>query len=296
MNSFDKKIMKKLSEEQMEVPDSVKNKIESTLYTLPETEKGRKPLISRPRLAFASVAVVFVLLFLLPNMSVAYAKTMEKIPFIGDIVKVVTIRNYYYADEKHEMDIKVPKIENDNDKVFAPINSDIQELTDTLLKQFNKDLEQIGDDGHSSIYTDYSVVTNTDSWFTLKIQIVQAAGSGNTTYKYYHLNKLTGQIVKLGDIAASEEFYKQVEQEIEKQMSEKMKQDNQLIYWVNDDTFGDCVSIDAQHNFYWNENGNLVIPFDKYEVAPGYMGTPEFTVNKKIIEKYVKDEYKDIME
>lgn len=295
MNSFDKYLKKRLSEEQIEIPNSVKNQIENTLQTLPEMENEKKPLFRYHRFAIATACIVFVAIFLLPNISVAYAKTMEKIPFIGDIVRVVTIRNYYYSDEMHEMDIKVPKIENENTEAFTSINSEIQELTDTLLKEFNKDMEQIGNNGHSSLYIDYDVVMNTDTWFTLKIQIVRATGSGSTTYKYYHLDKITGKIIELGDIAISEEFYGKVEQEIENQMLEEMKHDDDKIYWVQDDTFGNTVNIDSQHNFYWDEKGNLIIPFDKYEVAPGYMGSPEFTIDKSKLKEHIKDEYIDII-
>ena len=35
-------------------------------------------------------------------------------------------------------------------------------------------------------------------------------------------------------------------------------------------------------NFYFDADGNLVLVFEKYEVAPGYMGTPEFTIPKEI--------------
>lgn len=295
MSSFDKYLKKRLSEEQVEIPNSVKSKIENTLQTLPEMETEKKSLFGSHRFAIATACVVFVAIFLLPNISVAYAKTMEKIPIIGDIVRVITIRNYSYSDEMHEMDIKVPKIENENTEVFAPINSEIQKLTDTLLKEFNKDLEQIGNDGHSSLYTDYDVVMNTDTWFTLKIQIVRATGSGSTTYKYYHLDKITGKIIQLSDIVRSKEFYKIVEQDIEKQMLEEMKHDNNKMYWVHNDTFNNSVNINSQHNFYWDKNGNLIIPFDKYEVAPGYMGSPKFTVDKNKIKKYIKDEFKNIL-
>lgn len=295
MNSFDKYFKKRLSEEQIEIPDSVKNQIENTLQTLPEMETVKKPSFRYHRFAIAVASIVFVTIFLLPNMSVVYAKALEKIPFIGAIVRVVTIRNYYYSDEMHEMDIKVPKIEDENTEAFTSINNEIQELTDTLLKEFHKELEQIGDEGHSSLYIDYDVVMNTDTWFTLKIQIVQATGSGNITYKYYHLNKLTGNIIKLSDIAVSKEFYEKAEQEIEKQMLEEMKRDDAKIYWVENDTFGNTVRVDEQHNFYWDEKGNLIIPFDKYEVAPGYMGTPEFTIDKSKVEEYIKDEFINII-
>ncbi len=39
--------------------------------------------------------------------------------------------------------------------------------------------------------------------------------------------------------------------------------------------------------FYFNAEGNLVIVFDEYEIAPGYMGAQEFVVEK--------DVYKDLL-
>lgn len=295
MNNFDKYLKKRLSEEQIEIPDSVKNQLENTLQSLPEMEIVKKPLFNYYRFAITTACIIFVMLFLLPNMSVAYAKTMEKIPFIGDIVRVVTIRNYYYSDEMHEVDVKVPKVESKKNEAFTLINSEIQELTDTLLKEFNKELSEIGSTGHSSLYIDYDVMMNTNSWFTLKIQIVQAKGSGNITYKYYHLDKITGKVIELGDIVNSKEFYEKVEQEIEKQMLKEMKEDDNKIYWVKNDTFGNTVNIDSQHNFYWDNKGNLIIPFDKYEVAPGYMGSPKFTIDKSKFKEYIKDEFIDII-
>ena len=77
-------------------------------------------------------------------------------------------------------------------------------------------------------------------------------------------------------------------------MLEAMEKDSDLKYWVQDSTFGnDIVSKRAEHNFYWNENGDLVIPFDKYEVAPGYMGTPEFTIEKNVIANFLLPEFAD---
>ena len=40
--------------------------------------------------------------------------------------------------------------------------------------------------------------------------------------------------------------------------------------------------------FYFSENGNIVIVFDKYEVGAGSSGAPEFEINKEIYEKYMK--------
>lgn len=295
MNKHDKYIQQKLSEHDTELPASVKNKIEKSLAELPEKEVSLKSAHYFRRFTAAAAVFIFVTLFLLPNVSEVYAKTMEQVPIIGDIVKVVTIKNYY-SDEKHEMDVRIPKLESEDNEAFDFINAEVEESSEILVQRFYKDLEDIGDMAHSSLYLDYEVVTNTDSWFTLQLLVHEDTGSGNTYYKYYHLNKLTGDIVTLGDIVKDDTFYDTVEEEIKEQMKEEMKQNSNSVYWVENSTFGDdCVSLTPEHNFYWNENNDLVIPFDKYEVAPGSMGTPEFVVSKDFIKDLVKPEFQDIL-
>ena len=295
MNKKDKQIRQRLSNESMEIPSTVKSKIEQTLMQLPKQEQ--QPVYSnRKRFAYAFACIAFIMLFLLPNVSTTYAKTLEQIPIIGELVKVVTIRNYYYADDKHEMDIHVPKVDNEENGAFDAINADVEELTQMLVERFYKDLETFGGEGHSSVYVNYEVVTNTDSWFTLKLIVNEVAGSGNTYYKYYHLNKLTGATVTLEDIISDKAFYQVVAEDIKQQMREEMAQDSNLKYWVDDSTFGDdIVSIDGKHNFYFNKENDLVIPFDKYEVAPGYMGTSEFVVDKDLIMKFLHPQMKKIL-
>lgn len=296
MNKQDKYLREKLSENHTELPASVKNKIEKTLAELPEKEISAKPRHSFSSFAAAAAVFIFITLFLLPNVSTVYAKAIQQIPIIGDIVKVVTIKNYYYSDNKHEMNVNIPKLEDENNEAFDFINAEVEELSEILVDRFYEDLENIGDMAHGSLYLDYEVVTNTDNWFTLQLLVHEAVGSGNTYYKYYHLNKLTGDIVTLGDIAKDDTFYSIVEEEIKSQMKEAMMKDNSLTYWVEGSTFGDdCVSLTPEHNFYWNENNDLVIPFDKYEVAPGSMGTPEFVINKDLIKEMIKPEIKNIL-
>ena len=295
MNDFDKYIKSKAAKEQTDIPDSVKKRIEQTLADLPEKKPVIKQIRILPRIAASAACFVFIILFLLPNVSVTYAHALEPIPVIGDIVRVVTIRNYFYSDDKHEMDIDVPKIEGDNDAA-ENINQDIAKLTETLVEQFYEDVELIGDEGHSSIYLDYETVTNTDTWFTLKIRVHEAAGSSNTYYRFYHIDKRTNEIVKLGDLAKDNSFYDVLVKEIKRQMKLQMENDSSVVYWLDDSIIGkDFVSLTENHNFYWNDNGDLVIIFDKYEVCPGAMGTPEFVIDKGVFMDVLKSEYKDVI-
>lgn len=295
MNNFDKYLKRKAESEPTEIPDSVKIRIEETLSKLPGQRKTHKKIRVLPRIAAAAACFIFVMLFLLPNLSVAYAKAAQQMPIIGKIVKVITVRNYFYSDDYHEMNIDVPKVSGENGEAADYINRDVNELTDELVKRFYSDLESIGDEGHSSVYVDYETVTNTEKWFTLKIQVHEAAGSSNTYYKYYHINKLTGEIVKLGDLAADDSFYDILEKEIKRQMKRETELDSNKVYWFDESIIGeDYVSVDSEHNFYFTENGDIVIVFDKYEVAPGCMGTPEFTVNRELVKELIKPEYNSL--
>ena len=295
MNDFDKYIKSMASEENTDIPDSVKNKIEETLAALPEKNIHIKKTKILPRIAATAACFIFVIFFLLPNVSVAYAEAFEEIPIIGRLIKVITVRNYFYSDDYHEMDIDVPKVSGEDGDAANYINNDVNKLTDTLVKQFYKDLDSIGDSGHSSIYVDYETVTNTESWFTLKMRVHEAAGSSNTYYKYYHIDKKSGKIIKLSDLSEDEGFLETLEKEIRQQMQSQMDNDSSKIYGLDDSVIGkDYVAVTPEHNFFWNENGHLVIVFDKYEVAPGAMGTPEFTVDKALISDMLKSEYKNM--
>lgn len=289
MNKLDGFLKRKAEKDNFTVPENVKKSTEHALALLPEeTQSTAKPHF--PKLAYIAACLCVFCFLIMPNCSTAYAEAMERIPVIGSIVKVVTIRNYFYTDERHEMNIDVPKIESDLSGAADFINKDVDELTKILVDRFNSEVEEIGNRGYSALYVDYEVVTNTDSWFTLKIRVHEAAGSSNTYYKYYHINKKTDKIVKLSDLALNDEFYTVMENDIRRQMNERMANDPELIYWSGGSEFGwDFVTLDKDHNFYWDADGNLVIAFDKYEVAPGSMGTPEFTVNRKLISDFMKN-------
>ena len=296
MNDFDKYIKSKASEEQIEIPDYVKNCIEQTLDNLPEKKPVIKQIHMFPRIVTAAACFIFVTLFLLPNVSVSYAQALEQIPVIGYIGRVVTIRNYFYADDKHEMNIDVPQIEGEDSEAVDYINKDVSELTTALVNQFYKDLEITGNNGYGSIRVDYEATTNTERWFTLKLSVNETAASSNSYFKFYHIDKKQGRIVELGDLFNTDKFSDILVAEIKMQMQEQMANDKNISYWINNSGIGeDFAAVSADQNFYWNENGDLVIIFDKYEVGPGSMGTPEFVIDKGVIRDILKPEFKDVV-
>lgn len=292
MNKFDKKLNTLAKSEALNCPEQVTDIIDVVLDSLPERIYKKKVNCKATFIVIGLTALV-LLFFVMPNISPSIARAMEDIPIIGSIVKVTTIRNYQYNEGNYNADVKVPSVDvegiEDNDSVKF-INSSVEELTDTLIEQFNKDMDVSGKKGHSALNIDYKVIANNDTWFTLRIRVNEIAASSNTYYEFYHIDKANGHIAQLSNLFTSSDYVKVISDNIHAQISKQMEDDSSLIYWDNAESPEKGFhNIDRNQNFYFSQEGNLVIVFDKYEVAPGYMGCPEFEIPRSIYSDYLKN-------
>ncbi|WP_349654902.1 RsiV family protein [Neobacillus sp. DY30] len=80
----------------------------------------------------------------------------------------------------------------------------------------------------------------------------------------------------------NQNYIETISENIKDQMKQQMKEDKTKVYWILDAGVENPIdpfeNITANHNFYINQDNKLVISFDKYEVAPGYMGVVEFII------------------
>ena len=293
--SFDQEIRDALQQEPISVPASVHERTEQILDALPEKESKPK-LFVLPRAVVratqAAACILFVLLVLLPNISVTYAQAVENIPVIGSLVEIFTIRNYFYSDDRHELDVQVPQVSDpDNQSASNLINQNVNELTSAVIQQFYADMEITHDKGYGSIYIDYETVTNTDKWFTLKLTVTELAASSNTYFRFYHIDRTTGTYVTFGDLF-DEADYPALEQLIIRQMRREMDENEDAVYWIDGAEVGEnFTALSSTQNFYFDDAGNLVIVYNKYEVGPGYMGCPEIEIPSQDFQAYLDYSY-----
>lgn len=295
---FDKEIRDAIREENISVPSSVHLQTERLLNALPErrTKVQHHAIPSAfSRIAIAAACILFVLLALLPNVSVAYAHALEDIPVIGDLVEIFTIRNYFYSDDRHELDVDVPSVyDPDNGQASDLINKNVNELTNAVIQRFYSDLEINHDKGYGSIYIDYGTVTNTNEWFTLKLTVSELAASSNTYFRYYHIDRTNGEYVTFGDLFELDDFAA-IELLIREQMKAEMA-DPEIVYWIEETDIGQSITVlDDEQNFYFNESGDLVIAYNKYEVGPGSMGCPEIVISKEQYRPYMIPHYIELL-
>lgn len=286
--SFDREIRERIKEEPVPVPQQVHRQIEQTLESLPE-KKERRRIVMMPRGLAVAAAILLLMLVLLPNVSVAYAQAVEKIPVIGDLVQIFTVRNYFYSDGHHELDAEIPEVnDSDHAQISDLINKNVDELTNAVIQKFYQELEITGGTGYGSIYIDYETVTNTEEWFTLKLTVSELAASSNTYLRFYHIDRVNGTYVTFGDLFRTEDF-EAIEELVKEQMRLEMEKDEDAVYWFEKTELGQSIpALEEEQNFYFNENGDLVIVYNQYEVGPGSMGCPEIAISADLYEQYLR--------
>lgn len=266
-----------------------------------ENTKRKQKRNSKRYVAGIAVAAALAII-ITPNVSENAAYAMSQIPILGNVIKMITVREYNYDSERFEAKIKEAQlvqeevVENDMDSAvkeqtkesLQTINEDIEEMTDRLIAQFEADVE-LGE-SYGGVYMEPQVVTDTDTWFTIRIVVTQVAGSGSEYEYFYHIDKTTGKIASLKDLFIDgADYMTPISEDIKKQMREQMAEDENLYYWVDDEiTEWNFQSIKEDQNFYLNEDGQIVICFDEYEVAPGYMGLVQFTIDNSVVSDILK--------
>ena len=266
--------------------------------------------------AAAAVVIAFIIL---PNTSAGVAHAMAKIPFLGNMVRVVTFRDYNYDSETQIANVEVPKLEVEEtapedagiavagvqggesaaydgeeimeDGMNTPvlqetvngINADIDALTEQIIEDFKKDAEE--QTGVKEVLVSHEVMAPPDEYFTLQLTHYESSADGAEMIYYYTIDLASGQRLALKDLFTDgADYIGMISEEIIRQMRERMAADENVDYWL-DEEFEDWnfTSITDETQFYINENNNVVISFNEGDVAPMYMGVENFEIPAAVL-------------
>lgn len=296
------KNMEQLKEEYMNVqpPKEGRKQLEHTISQA-KRNKRRAEKIRFWRNVAMGTAAVFAGVFVTVNVNSDIAYAMGQIPVLGKVIKVITLDRYQVEEEHYSADIKTPKLESDEDTPgIDAVNEAVQKDRDALIAEYKEIFEAYAndeslaeDDGltnHYSVDADYEVVTDNDDYFVLHFSVAKVAASAQQIDRYYTIDRKTGEMVELKDLFQEGSDYVTVISDIIKeQMKQQMAEDENVYYWLEDEIDEwNFKQIKEDQNFYINDKGNLVISFDEYEVAPGYMGAVSFEIPREELTSILK--------
>ena len=275
MDQFDEMLKQRAREEPFPLPEDYAGRVFQTCAALEET----RPRKRHPYRWTAWAAAVLALLIAVPNVSPAAAAAMADLPVLGAIVRVVTFRSYIYDDGFHSADVSVPELAGS--QAAQKVNEQVRDYTDRLMGAFEETCEaELGRECYLGLDVTSAVVTDSDTWFTLRVDAVETQASGYQFSRFYHIDKAADRVVTLGDLFREDAEYSDVlTQEVRRQMEARMAADSGASYFPEELT-----EIGPEQNFYFNESGELVLVFDEYTIAPGSMGMPEFTIPAEVYE------------
>ena len=278
MDRFDEMLRERAKNEPFPLPEDYAGRVFATCAALEETKPKRHSY------RWASWAAAALALFIaVPNVSPTAAAAMADVPVLGAIVRVVTFRNYVYDDGWHSADVSVPEL-GGGDAAQA-VNEQVRAYTDRLIARFEETCEEeLGKEGYHGLDVTSTVVTDTDEWFTLRVDAVEIQASGYEFSRFYHIDKVGDRVVTLKDLFREDaDYVTALSDEVRRQMEEQMAENAEVSYFPEEFT-----AIDPEQNFYWAADGSLVLAFDEYTIAPGSMGMPEFTIPADVYENLLK--------
>lgn len=242
------------------------------------------------KIAAASVAAAFVLVTAGANISPVFAATMQQVPVVGNLVKVLTFRQYTVDDDGYHADIKTPAVDglSSNPSLQNSLNQKYMEENKKLYEEFEADMAEMkksGSGGHLGVDSGYEIKCDNDQILSIGRYVVNTVGSSSTTMKYDTIDKKNQVLITLPSLFQDNRYIDVISKNIRQQMIDQTKADPDKIYWVEGAAGVDSgdgtelfQNISAEQNFYINKDHKLVISFDKYAVAPGYMGVVEFVI------------------
>lgn len=197
-----------------------------------------------------------------------------------------TFDTYETKKDDKQAKIEVLKINGLKDKELEKkLNDEFMQMSQSAYDEF-----MLPDSGIQFSEVDYTITSDTSAIVSIKTVLSSVMASSNQTFRCYTIDKKNQKLFTLSELFKDSSYIKMISDSIKEQMKTKMKNDEAVSYFIDSETEGlNFIEIKKDQNFYINENAQLVICFDKYEVAPGYMGAQEFIIPTDVIQTILND-------
>ncbi|WP_301108557.1 anti-sigma-V factor rsiV [Sporosarcina sp.] len=277
--------------EAIEIPAELEDVVKSSIRQAKEVRKKR-PIVKQWTIGVASAVVIFIGSI---NMSPAMAQSMVNIPGLGVIVEVLTVQKLTVDEKTYQANLDTPEITGlENEELQTSLNDKYMEENKALFEQFEAEVAEMkkAGDGHLGIDTGYEVLTDTGQLLSIARYEVNTVGSSSTTMKYDTIDKQQNIVITLPSLFKDNKYIDVISSYIADEMKRQMSIDEKVNYFQYDGSELEFEAVKPNQNFYITTNNKLVISFDDYEVAPGYMGVVTFEIPSDILENLlVSDTY-----
>lgn len=274
--------MNKSKYDKLKIPKELSSVVNDAIETGLKSEKEKIKIYKK---VIGIVAVVIVVFVLPLNLVPSYAKAVQQIPIIRDIAQIFKFREYHFEDDIKYIDVKMPKFVYDkktdlekrvNQEISKIVSEEVQNAENNAKEYYEAFIETGGNPKDFipiGISIDYEIKSITEKQVSFVITKSETFASAYFIQYFYNIDMETGRYMTLKDLLGND-YKKIVSQNIENTISSWDEEKKELIF--EDINIEDL--IDENTNFYINEKSEIVVVFDKYEIAVGAAGRLEFPI------------------
>ena len=245
--------------------------------------RNRRRAIHRSLTAALASCACFVLLV---NASPTFAQAVSNVPVLGSLARVFTVTEYTIEDREHLIDVRLPALDMEGDTDLEQrINTEIQTRIDQVLQEAEDRARETkaafvatgGDPDEFMpiiISVDYEIKCQNDQYLSFLLTKTETRATAYTEVYAYNIDLEAGREIDLKDLLSPD--WRQIVDQVVTDEIARQQTDPDKIYFEPGE--GGFEGVRDDQPFYLDESGQPVVFFEKYEIAPGYMGMPEFTI------------------
>ena len=192
-----------------------------------------------------------------------------------DNAKLQLLKEKHYETEGTIVTVKIPHVVNvKDDKVKKVINKLITQAIDDFTNEFkefdkepNTEHKLIADITFQNYYSDDKIIS-------FSINATQIMADSYLQKKFYTVDLKTGEVYNIEHFLGSD-YQNIVKKSVQQQIAENKEKYPNLMYF---DEAVNNLKITNEQSFYINKDNQVVVVFNQFEIAPGYMSLPEFII------------------
>ncbi|MCI9313740.1 MAG: DUF3298 domain-containing protein [Lachnospiraceae bacterium] len=277
--------------ENVRIPEELQQKVSQAVESS-RMKRERRRRLSRFLLRTAGTAALLAAaLTVALNTSEVFAMEARKIPVVGGLVKIMTIRSYERSEREMQVKVEVPGVdlgETDNG-LSEEVNEQIEKMTaqyeaealqradeykEAFLATGGTEEEWIEHDIRVRVW--YEIKSQTEEILSFAVKGTESWTSAYAQTRYYNLDLKTNTCLTLEDLLG-EDYMTIADGQIREQIAERIQ--TGAVFLSSSE--GGFAGIGEDVAFYINERGNPVIVFEKYAIAPGSAGEVEFEIERQ---------------
>ncbi len=275
------KRLKALQEEYEEVPipPELDDVIRATIDKAQRERKRKR----RFRQMFISVAALFLLFVSSLNISPVFAQSVGALPGMQKFVQLLTIDTFHFEEETYEAMIETPTVDAAS-AAAQFLNEQFIASSEQLYEQFKEEMTALEESGggHLAVSSTVDVLHDDDILFVLKKTDSRIEASSYVTQQFFTVDKEFDLVLTLPSLFKDSSYIEVLNDEVKRQIATS----DQANYFQRN------IHIQPDQSFYIDEDHQLVLSFDQYEIGAGVLGPVEFTIPTNVVQPIlVSDRY-----